>query len=74
MVHQMIALSIIHVCPPNEIEALIPVLLRVFNTRHPLLELLKAMIDREVASTGMRYFLTSEPLISTCSSLPSVSF
>lgn len=53
--YQCIALSIVQVCPPHEVEALLPVLMHVFNTRHTLMDFLKTLIDIEVAGTGRRY-------------------
>ena len=46
-----IALAICETCPANEVDIIIPVLLNVFNTRESLMNLMKALIDREIAAT-----------------------
>ncbi|QRV73161.1 GTPase-activating protein [Ceratobasidium sp. AG-Ba] len=47
----MIAMAMCNVCPAQEIENLIHVILNIFDTRKSLLRLLKALIDQEVAQT-----------------------
>ncbi|EJD36584.1 hypothetical protein AURDEDRAFT_117057 [Auricularia subglabra TFB-10046 SS5] len=47
----MLALAVCEICPANEVEIVIPVLLNVFDTRDSLLRLMKAAIDREIART-----------------------
>ena len=49
----VLAMTICEICPPNEVEMMISVLLNIFDTRESLLSLIKLMIDREVAQTGM---------------------
>lgn len=48
----MLAVIICEICPLNDIEIMISVLLNVFNTRGLLLALIKRMIEREVSRTG----------------------
>ncbi|CCO27597.1 Neurofibromin AltName: Full=Neurofibromatosis-related protein NF-1 [Rhizoctonia solani AG-1 IB] len=48
----MIAMAMCNVCPSQEIDNLIHVILNIFDTRKTLLRLLKALIDREVAQTS----------------------
>ncbi|CAE6422943.1 unnamed protein product [Rhizoctonia solani] len=48
----MIAMAMCNVCPSQEIDNLIHVILNIFDTRKTLLRLLKALIDREVAVTS----------------------
>ncbi|KAF8681504.1 GTPase-activator protein for Ras-like GTPases [Rhizoctonia solani] len=47
----MIAMAMCNVCPSQEIDNLIHVILNIFDSRKTLLRLLKALIDREVAQT-----------------------
>ncbi|KAH8826519.1 hypothetical protein DL96DRAFT_1529897 [Flagelloscypha sp. PMI_526] len=47
----VLTLAICETCSPSEVELMISVLLSVFDTRTELMNLLKAMIDREVAQT-----------------------
>ncbi|PSR92202.1 hypothetical protein PHLCEN_2v4732 [Hermanssonia centrifuga] len=47
-----LALAICEVCPPGDVDQIINVLLNMFNTRSSLMNLLKAMIDREISRTG----------------------
>ncbi|KAI0080777.1 hypothetical protein K474DRAFT_1717515 [Panus rudis PR-1116 ss-1] len=46
-----LALAVCEVCPASKVEQMIRVLLDVFDTRASLVNLLKAMIDREIART-----------------------
>lgn len=48
----MLALAVCEICPANEVDVVIPVLLNVFDSRDSLLRLMKSAIDREVARTG----------------------
>ena len=48
----MLAVIICEICPLNDVEIMISVLLNVFNTRGLLLALIKRMIEREVSRTG----------------------
>ncbi|KAH7343309.1 hypothetical protein B0J17DRAFT_171910 [Rhizoctonia solani] len=48
----MIAMAMCNVCPSQEIDNLIHVILNIFDTRKSLLRLIKALIDREVAQTS----------------------
>jgi len=48
----MLAVIICEICPLNDVEIMISVLLNVFNTRGLLLPLIKRMIEREVSRTG----------------------
>ncbi|RDB19915.1 Neurofibromin [Hypsizygus marmoreus] len=47
----VLALTICEICPPSEVEMMISVLLNIFNTRTSLLNLIKIMIEKEVAAT-----------------------
>jgi hypothetical protein len=49
----VLAMTICEICPPGEVEMMISVLLNIFNDRASLLALIKLMIDREVAQTGV---------------------
>lgn len=49
----VLAMTVCEICPPGEVEMMISVLLNIFDTRASLLSLIKLMIDREVAQTGM---------------------
>ncbi|KAL1741753.1 hypothetical protein HDZ31DRAFT_84616 [Schizophyllum fasciatum] len=46
-----LALAICEVCPPGEVDAIINVLLDLFDTRESALRLVKQIIDREIANT-----------------------
>ena len=48
----VLALTICDICPFSEVDMMISVLLNVFNTRASLLNLMKAMIEKEVAACG----------------------
>ncbi|KIO22012.1 hypothetical protein M407DRAFT_28426 [Tulasnella calospora MUT 4182] len=48
----LLALAICEICPQSDVDDMINVLLNIFDTRGTLVALLKAMIDREVASTN----------------------
>ncbi|KZV91150.1 hypothetical protein EXIGLDRAFT_693968, partial [Exidia glandulosa HHB12029] len=45
----MFALAVCEICPANEVDVIIPILLNVFDTRDSLLRLMRSAIDREVA-------------------------
>ena len=47
-------MSMVKACPPGEVETLLPVLIRVFNTHDSLLGFLKLMITKEISETGAR--------------------
>jgi hypothetical protein len=51
-----LALAICETCPPPEVDFIIPVLLNLFDTRTSLMNLLKAIIEREVAQAGLYSF------------------
>ncbi|KAF8806096.1 hypothetical protein BYT27DRAFT_7141632 [Phlegmacium glaucopus] len=63
----VLAITICEVCPPAEVELMISVLLNVFNSRESLLNLIKLMIEREVAQTDHEASLFRSS--STCSRL-----
>ncbi|KAF5334397.1 hypothetical protein D9611_013526 [Ephemerocybe angulata] len=48
----VLAMTMCEICPPSEVEAIIPVLLSVFDTRESMLALLKLMIEREISQTA----------------------
>ena len=48
----VLAMTICEICPPGEVEMMISVLLNIFDSRSSLLNLIKLMIEREVAQTG----------------------
>lgn len=48
-----LVLAVCETCPPGEVDSMIAVLLNLFDSRASLMKLIKAMIDREVARTGM---------------------
>jgi len=48
-----LALAICEICPPSDVDVIISVLMNLYDTRTSLVNLLKAMIDREIAHTGM---------------------
>jgi len=58
----MVALAICDTCPPGEIDIIIPVLFNLFDTRRSLIDLLKAVINREIASTGKLSESVVEPV------------
>jgi neurofibromin 1 len=49
----VLAMAMCETCPPSDVETIISVLLNLFDTRPSLMSLLKLMIDREIAHTGM---------------------
>lgn len=49
----VLVLAICETCPPGEIDQVIPVLLNIFDTRVSLMNLMKTLVDREIARTGM---------------------
>jgi hypothetical protein len=55
----VLALAMCETCPPSEVEVMISVLLNLFDARPSLMNLLKLMIDREIAHTGISFTLTS---------------
>jgi hypothetical protein len=74
----VLALTICDICPVSEVDMMISVLLNVFNTRASLLSLMKAMIEKEVATCGMHYLFYTYPMVlelfvqfmkSTCSAV-----
>lgn len=48
----VLAMTICETCPPSEVEMMISVLLNIFDSRPSLMNLIKLMIEREVAQTG----------------------
>lgn len=59
----VLAMTICEICPPGEVEMMISVLLNIFNDRTSLLNLIKLMIDREVAQTGVFTITESRMLL-----------
>ena len=51
----VLAMTICEICPASEVEMMIAVLLNVFDSRTSLLGLIKLMIEREVAQTGILF-------------------
>jgi neurofibromin 1 len=49
----LIALAICEICPSSDVDVIISVLMNLYDTRTSLVNLLKSMIDREIAHTGM---------------------
>jgi hypothetical protein len=49
----VLAMAICETCPPSDVDHMISVLIKVFDTRSSLMHLLKLMIDREISHTGM---------------------
>ncbi|KAH7098759.1 hypothetical protein BKA62DRAFT_711739 [Auriculariales sp. MPI-PUGE-AT-0066] len=47
----LLALAVCEICPANEVEILIPILLNVFDTRESLVRLMKTAIDKEISRT-----------------------
>jgi len=48
----MIPIIICEICPHNDVDIMISVLLNIFNNRGSLLSLIKLIIEREVTGTG----------------------
>ena len=48
----VLAMAVCETCPPAEVDIMISVLLNLFDTRTSLVNLLKLIIDREIARTG----------------------
>lgn len=59
----VLAMTICDICPPSEVEIMISVLLNLFDTRASLMNLLKLMIEREVAQTGFSLLSSSRAAI-----------
>jgi hypothetical protein len=49
----LLALAICEICPSSDVDVIISVLMNLYDTRTSLVNLLKAMIDREIAHTGL---------------------
>jgi neurofibromin 1 len=56
----VLAMTICEICPPSEVEMMIAVLLNVFDSRTSLLGLIKVMIEREIAQTGILFIIKAE--------------
>lgn len=48
----VLALAICEICPPNQDDMIVSVLLNIFDTRASLLSFLKAVVTREIQRTG----------------------
>jgi neurofibromin 1 len=55
----LLALAICEICPSSDVDVIISVLMNLFDTRTSLVNLLKSMIDREIAHTGILTLSTS---------------
>lgn len=49
----MIPMIICEICPPNDVDIMISVLLNIFNTRGSLLSLIKLIVEHEISGTGI---------------------
>jgi hypothetical protein len=49
----LLALAICEICPSSDVDVIISVLMNLYDTRTSLVNLLKSMIDREIAHTGI---------------------
>lgn len=49
----LLALAICDICPSSDVDVIISLLMNLYDTRTSLVNLLKFMIDREIAHTGM---------------------
>lgn len=58
----MLAITICEICPAQEVEMMISILLNILDTRASLLEFMKLVIEREVAQTSMSVFALDDTL------------
>lgn len=58
----MLAITICEICPAQEVEMMISILLNILDTRASLLEFMKLVIEREVAQTSMLVFALDDTL------------
>jgi hypothetical protein len=49
----ILAVAICETCPHNEVEMMIQVLMNLYDTRPALMRLLKTLVERELAATGI---------------------
>lgn len=48
----LLALAICDICPASDVDVIISLLMDLFDTRSSLVNLVKLMVDREIAHTG----------------------